>query len=52
MKRFRRDGKPHREVKPPLVLEPNPGKGPGAKPKIARPARPDEIPKTDACYEK
>ena len=45
VKRFRRDGKPHGGVEPPLVLEPKPKKGPGAPPKVPRRARPDEIPK-------
>jgi hypothetical protein len=31
-------------VKPPLVLEPKPGKGPGSKPIVPRPAKPEEIP--------
>ncbi len=44
VKRFRKDGKPHGGVDPPLVLEPKPGKGPGSPPNRARPARPDEIP--------
>ena len=46
VKRFRGVGKPHGGVQPPLVLESKPGKGPGAPLNRARPAEPDEIPKT------
>ncbi|MGH9745493.1 MAG: RHS repeat-associated core domain-containing protein [Candidatus Acidiferrales bacterium] len=42
--RYRGQGKTHGGVKPPLVLEPHPGKGPGSPPNRARPARPEEIP--------
>ena len=44
VKRFRGEGSPHGGVHPPLVLEPKPGKGPGAPLNRARPARADEIP--------
>lgn len=42
--RYRGEGKTHGGVSPPLVLEPKPGKGPGASVNRARPARPEEIP--------
>lgn len=45
VKRYRGEGKPHGGVDPPVVVEPKPGKGPGAKPIVPRPAMPDEIPK-------
>lgn len=45
VKRFRRDGKPHGGMNPPFILEPKPGKGPGAVPKVPRQPRPDELPK-------
>ena len=41
---FRRTGKPHGGVEPPLVKEPAGGKGPGSPANRARPARPEEIP--------
>ena len=44
VKRYRGEGKPHGGVKPPLVVEPKPGKGPGSKPIVPRPAKPEEIP--------
>jgi RHS repeat-associated protein len=45
IRRFRGTGKPHGGVDPPLILEPAPGKGPGAPLNRARPAEPGEIPK-------
>jgi hypothetical protein len=44
VKRFRGTGKPHGGQEPPFVLEPKPGKGPGAPPKVPRPPRADELP--------
>jgi hypothetical protein len=43
--RFRGAGDPHGGVDPPLVLERRPGKGPGSKPVVPRPARPEERPR-------
>jgi len=45
VKRFRAKGKSHGGTEPPFILEPKPGKGPGATPKVPRKPRPDEIPK-------
>ncbi|TWB08265.1 RHS repeat-associated protein [Nitrospirillum amazonense] len=43
-KRYRGNGKPHGGVEPPLVLEREEGKGPGAPVKVPRSANPSEIP--------
>jgi RHS repeat-associated protein len=40
VRRFRGSGKPHGGVKPPLILEPKVGKGPGSPPRVPR--EPDE----------
>ena len=45
VKRFRGQGKPHGGTEPPFILEPKPGKGPGAPPKVPRQPRPDELPR-------
>ena len=45
VKRFRGQGKPHGGTEPPFILEPKPGKGPGAPPKVPRQRRPDELPR-------
>ena len=45
VKRFRAEGKSHGGVEPPLILERQRGKGPGAPLNRARPANADEIPK-------
>ena len=44
-KRFRGEGIPHGGQEPPLILEPKPGKGPGAKPIVPRTPKDDELPK-------
>ena len=44
-KRFRGTGPTHKNVKPPLILEPRRPQRPGTKPNKARPARPDETPR-------
>ncbi|NND60926.1 MAG: RHS repeat-associated core domain-containing protein [Gammaproteobacteria bacterium] len=43
-KRYRGEGKPHGGVEPPTVYDRPPGKGPGARPNVPRPAEPWEIP--------
>lgn len=42
--RFRGEGKNHGGVEPPVILEPKPNKGPGAKPIVPRKLRADELP--------
>jgi RHS repeat-associated protein len=44
-KRFRGTGRPHGGQEPPLILEPEPGKGPGSPPKVPRAPRPEELPR-------
>lgn len=44
-RRFRGEGGPHGGVEPPFILERAPGKGPGARPVVPRPARPEELPR-------
>jgi len=43
-KRFRGTGGPHGGQNPPIIYDPERGKGPGSTPKRARPPRPDELP--------
>ena len=45
VKRFRGQGKPHSNVKPPFIVEPRAGKGIGSPPNQARPTLPWELPK-------
>ena len=45
VKRFRGEGRPHGGQPPPLILEPRPGQGAHAKPKVPRAPRPGEIPR-------
>jgi RHS repeat-associated protein len=42
--RFRGEGRSHGGVEPPVILEPKPGKGPGAKPIVPRVPKEDELP--------
>gem|GEM_PF-3203187 len=43
--RFRGSGRPHGGIEPPHILQPKPGKGPGAPLKVPRLPRPDELPR-------